>query len=156
MSQDTTASAVAASAGRVYRREIRVEWGDCDPAQIVFYPRYFAFFDANTAYLFEAAGVPVAQLVQQHDIVGLPLVDVQAKFLMPCRYGDRILIESTVQEWRRSTVVVEHRLLRADRLAVQAHETRVWAGRDPERPDVLQPRPIPSQVVARFSRTGPE
>jgi len=23
-----------------------IEWGDCDPAGIVFYPRYFAYFDA--------------------------------------------------------------------------------------------------------------
>ena len=24
------------------RRTVRIEWGDCDPAGIVFYPRYFA------------------------------------------------------------------------------------------------------------------
>ncbi len=27
---------------------IRVEWGDCDPAGIVFYPRYFEWFDRCT------------------------------------------------------------------------------------------------------------
>ena len=27
-------------------RVIRVQWGDCDPAGIVFYPRYFEWFDA--------------------------------------------------------------------------------------------------------------
>ena len=25
----------------INRRTIRIEWGDCDPACIVFYPRYF-------------------------------------------------------------------------------------------------------------------
>lgn len=25
----------------INRRTIRIEWGDCDPAGIVFYPRYF-------------------------------------------------------------------------------------------------------------------
>ena len=40
----------------VNRRTVRIEWGDCDPAGIVFYPRYFAMFDASTSYLFEAAG----------------------------------------------------------------------------------------------------
>ena len=40
----------------VNRRRVRIEWGDCDPAGIVFYPRYFAMFDASTHALFEAAG----------------------------------------------------------------------------------------------------
>ena len=36
-------------------RKVRIEWGDCDPAGIVFYPRYFEIFDASTAALFERA-----------------------------------------------------------------------------------------------------
>ena len=36
-------------------RLIRVQWGDCDPAGIVFYPRYFEWFDAGTILLFEKA-----------------------------------------------------------------------------------------------------
>ncbi len=40
----------------VNRRTIRIEWGDCDPAGIVFYPRYFEWFDACSTGLFEAAG----------------------------------------------------------------------------------------------------
>ena len=34
-------------------RTIRIQWGDCDPAGIVFYPRYFEWFDACTILLFE-------------------------------------------------------------------------------------------------------
>src|ERR1017187_5514616 len=36
-------------------RKVRIEWGDCDPAGIVFYPRYFEIFDASTSALFERA-----------------------------------------------------------------------------------------------------
>ena len=36
-------------------RIIRVQWGDCDPAGIVYYPRYFEWFDACTILLFEKA-----------------------------------------------------------------------------------------------------
>ena len=32
-------------------RTTRVEWGDCDPAGIIFYVRYFEFFDVSTAVL---------------------------------------------------------------------------------------------------------
>ena len=37
------------------RRTIRIAWGDCDPAGIVFYPRYFAMFDHSTVLLLEHA-----------------------------------------------------------------------------------------------------
>ncbi len=37
------------------RRTVRIEWGDCDPAGIVFYPRYFAMFDHSTVLLIERA-----------------------------------------------------------------------------------------------------
>ena len=34
----------------VNKRTVRIEWGDCDPAGIVYYPRYFAIFDHSTAH----------------------------------------------------------------------------------------------------------
>lgn len=135
----------------VNRREVRIEWGDCDPANIVFYPRYFAFFDASTAYLFEAVGLPKAQMVKTYDIVGIPIVDTSAKFFIPSQFGDRVVIETYVKEWRRSSFSVSHTLLRGDDVAIQAQEVRVWAGRDPERPGGIRAQAIPADVVARFT-----
>ncbi|HVF16933.1 MAG TPA: acyl-CoA thioesterase [Steroidobacteraceae bacterium] len=139
----------------VNRREVRIEWGDCDPAQIVFFPRYFAFFDASTAYLFEAAGLPKPEMIRTYDIIGIPLVDVSAKFFIPSRFGDRVLIESHVSEWRRSSFRIVHRLLKDDQVAVIAQEVRVWAGRDPERPEGIKARPIPQEVIGKFGRNRP-
>jgi 4-hydroxybenzoyl-CoA thioesterase len=154
MSETTTPTAPAvqptAPSTFTFRREVRIEWGDCDPAGIVFYPRYLAFFDANTAYLFEAAGLPKADLVTTYDIVGLPLIDVQAKFLVPSRFGDRINIESNVGEWRRSSLRIEHRIFRNGELAVQGHESRVWGGKDPGRPGAIKVKAIPQEVIDRF------
>ena len=41
----------------VNRRIVRIEWGDCDPAGIVFYPRYFAMFDASTHHSVRGGGL---------------------------------------------------------------------------------------------------
>jgi 4-hydroxybenzoyl-CoA thioesterase len=139
----------------VYRRDVRIEWGDCDPAAIVFYPRYFAFFDANTAYLFEAAGLPKAQMVKTYDIVGIPLVDVEAKFFVPSRFGERIVVESYMAAFGRSSMKIAHRVLKeGDRVAIQAQETRVWAGRDPDDPEGIRARAIPQGVIERFAIRG--
>ena len=37
--------------------DVTVEWGDCDPAGIVYYPAYFKWFDQATYRLFLAAGL---------------------------------------------------------------------------------------------------
>ena len=33
----------------VHRRDVQIQWGDCDPANIVYYPRYFAMISGGTA-----------------------------------------------------------------------------------------------------------
>ena len=49
----------------VHRRDVQIQWGDCDPANIVYYPRYFAMFDDSTSIMFEAAGFSKQELVKK-------------------------------------------------------------------------------------------
>ncbi len=137
--------------GLVNRRDVLIEWGDCDPAGIVYYPRYFAMFDNATAALFAAAGLPKHEIVRTFDIVGFPMVDTRAKFGIPSKWGETITIESQIAEWRRSSFDVEHRVLKGEALAIEAWETRVWVGRDPDDPEKIKGKTIPEEVKARFA-----
>ena len=136
----------------VNRRTFRIEFGDCDPAGIVWYPRYFGFFDAATASLFEAAGFKKSEMPKRFGAIGYPMVDTRAKFHIPSRHGDDIVIESRVTEFRKSSFDIEHRILRDGTLAVEGWETRVWVGKHPDNPDAIKSRPIPDEVLARFAR----
>jgi 4-hydroxybenzoyl-CoA thioesterase len=111
------------------RRVVQIEWGDCDPANIVFYPRYFAWFDASTANHFKVAGLPKPELVRQYGVVGFPMVDTGAKFFIPSSYGDEVTIETTITRFGKSSFDVGHRLMRGDELAVEAYEKRVMVKR---------------------------
>lgn len=134
-------------------RSVEIEFGDCDPAGIVYYPNYFRMFDASTAYLFEAAlGMKKIAWIRHFGIVGIPMVDTGAKFSKPSRFGDVVTIETTITELRRSSFVVGHKLFSGGDLAIEAHEIRVWAGVDPDNPDGIKSRPIPPEVVAALSR----
>ena len=132
-------------------RRVRIEWGDCDPMGIVFFPRYLAMFDDSTHYLFERAlGINKFNAMLVYDFAGMPLVDLRARFLLPSRFGDDVDIESKVGEFRRSSFVVEHRLRKGDALAVECFETRVWIRRHPDDPNAMQSQPVPEEVKARF------
>lgn len=133
------------------RRQFTIEWSHCDPAGIVFNSRFFEFFDWGTWLLFEAAlGVKPPDLAAAFGIVGLPLVDASARFLVPARFGDVVELTSQVSEFHRSSFDVEHRMTVRGELAVEGLETRVWAARDAAHPSRIKARPIPADVIARF------
>ena len=132
------------------RKTIHIEWGDCDPAGIVYYPRYFAYFDNCTSALFHAAGLPKHQMLKTYGIVGIPMVDTRARFLAPSRFGDDVVVESSIVQWNRSSFEVYHQLFRGDALAVECWETRVWAARAEGDPDKIEGRTVPDEVIAKF------
>ena len=80
------------------KRTVIVEWGDCDPANIVFYPRYFAWFNESTGRHFAAAGLPKPELIRRYGVVGFPMVDTRAKFHVPSSHGDEVVIETSALE----------------------------------------------------------
>lgn len=130
-------------------RRLQIEWGDCDPAGIVFYPRYFAMFDASTDRLLSSGlGMVKIAWTAKYGILGIPMVKTGAEFHAPCRYGDEVTIASEIAELRRSSFQVRHRILRGETLAVEAHETRVWTARDPDDPARIRAVPIPDEVAA--------
>ncbi|HEY1677516.1 MAG TPA: acyl-CoA thioesterase [Candidatus Sulfotelmatobacter sp.] len=129
------------------RRFILIEWGDCDPARIVYFPRYFEYFDACTTALFRKAGLSKPEMLRKYGIIGIPLVDVHASFRAPSRFGDEVTVESEFTELRRSSFLVRHRLFNKKLLAVECVETRVWARRSATDPEAIESAPIPAAVA---------
>ena len=133
----------------VHHKRLRIEWGHCDPAGIVFNSRFFEYFDWSTWEMFEAVlGVPRSQLFATYDIAGVPLVDARARFLVPVKFGDLVEVASEVTEFRRSSFDLTHRMSVAGELAVEGRETRVWATRDHD--ERIRAKPIPAEVIERF------
>jgi 4-hydroxybenzoyl-CoA thioesterase len=127
--------------------KLTVEFGDCDPAQIVFYPNFFRWFDAGTRNFFAACGVARWQDMRvSHGIIGTPLVDASAKFLGIVTYGDSIEVQSWVEEWKRSSFVMAHRISKDGEVVVEGREVRVFAGPDPADLKRIRAVPIPEDV----------
>ncbi len=133
------------------RRTVRIEWGDCDAAGIVYFPRYVEYFDACTVRLFEAAGFPKPEMLKRFGMAGYPMVDLQMRFLIPSTFGDDVTVDSSITSFGRSSFKVHHRLLRGEDLAVEGFETRVWTVFDPEQPGRLKSQAVPDEVKAAFA-----
>jgi len=130
-------------------RTVRIEWGDCDPAGIIFFPNYFRIFDHSTAMLFETVlGMTKFEMFKRLEFTGWPLVRTQAKFIKPTRFGDDVVVDSTIT-FGRSSFEVEHRLSLSGELCAECSEKRVWTVRDAD--GRLRSHPVPDAVLAKFN-----
>ncbi|NMG67340.1 acyl-CoA thioesterase [Azoarcus indigens] len=126
-----------------------VEFGDCDPAGIVYFPNYFRWMDAASRHYFRAYGLPEwRELTPHNGIIGTPLVDTQARFLRPARYGQRIEVRSRISEWRQKSFVMTHSVHRGDELLLECTEVRVFATRHPEDPERIKAVALPEALRA--------
>lgn len=134
------------------RREIRIEWGDCDPFGIVFFPRYFEYFDACTNALFHRAlGITKAQMLKHYRIAGIPLVQASCNFFVPSSFGDVVQVESCISNWGTSSFSVQHKLFRGETLAVEGAEKRVWTVRVAGEGSAPKSEPIPREIIEKLS-----
>jgi 4-hydroxybenzoyl-CoA thioesterase len=133
------------------RRSLRVEWGQCDPAGIMFYPQYLIIFDTSTGWLFERTGLTPSAMRKKYQIVGMPIVEVGARFIVPCRFDDEIIVESEVGEWGRSSFTVRHRVFKMGELAADGFEKRVWAAADPDHPGAIKAQALPTEIIESLS-----
>ena len=136
---------------RTHVTNFTVEFGDCDPAQIVFYPNFFRWMDAASLRFFVAAGVlPWHQRDEGDGIIGTPLVDAHARFIAPATYGETITIETSIAEWRKKSFVMRHIIRRGATLLVEGREVRVFARRHPQDPGRIEALPPPEMIRKLF------
>jgi len=132
------------------KRRIRVEWGHCDPADIVFYPNYFAWFDECTTHLFESVGLNAKNFFDDYGVKGFPLLEASAKFYIASSYGDVMDAESTVTEWGAKTFKLSHRFSRGEKLLLEGAETRIFVTAHPDDPKRMKSVPVPKEVKRLF------
>jgi 4-hydroxybenzoyl-CoA thioesterase len=117
---------------------VSVEFGDCDPAAIVWFPNFYRWIDAASRHFFVQCGVPRwEETASTLGIIGTPLVDSKASFARTASYGDRLHIAVSVSEWRNKSFVQTYRITR-DRtdggepdLIMTCEEVRIFAARRP-------------------------
>lgn len=109
---------------------VQVEFGDCDPARIVWFPNFFRWIDAASRNFFVQCGVPPwAETEKTLGVIGTPLVDTRAKFVSAATYGDILYIHTSIGEWRTKSFVQRYRVARGGDTIMECEEVRIFAGR---------------------------
>lgn len=124
-----------------YRRRVPVEFNHCDPAGIVFYPRYFEMLNSTIENFFaDVLAYSFARIhVEEHCAV--PTAHIDATFSAPSRLGDILDFVLEIEEVGRSSVRLVQRVGAGGQDRLQCTSTLVWVGRDGRAapwPDVIR------------------
>ena len=148
--------------GKYLSVRVQVGWGDCDPAGIVFYPRFYAWMDTVSHVLAREMGIPRESMIPPgSDMYGFPVVATQAQYLSPARMDDILEVRTWVARVGRSSLSLRHEIVRIE---PDGTETAIAKGREDRvfishKSDGLQSQEITPHmrdVLARFTDTDPD
>lgn len=132
---------------RVHIHPVQVEFGDCDPAQIAYFPNFFRWYDAASRHFFESCGVPPwRELERSTGIIGTPVVDAHSSFIRPTTYGDRIEVHASIGEWREKSFLTRYQLMRGSELLAEGWDVRIFAIRHPDDASRIKAVPVPEDI----------
>ncbi|MCA0243487.1 MAG: acyl-CoA thioesterase [Proteobacteria bacterium] len=126
---------------------VDVQFGDCDPAGIVFFPNYSRWMDAASHHFFMACGLqPWRAMSDLPHCVGAPLLEIQTRFHTAVTYGEQIELHTCIEAWRGKVFIQHHRVMRGDQLVCEGRETRALCVREAD--GRLKAMPVPEFVRA--------
>ena len=97
----------------IHRHRLRVRFGDCDPAGIVYFPRYFDWFhQAMETWFDEGLERPYAEVIASG--LGFPAVHTEADYKAPSKLGEDLVVELSVEHVGNASIALDYRVLGAD------------------------------------------
>jgi 4-hydroxybenzoyl-CoA thioesterase len=90
-----------------FRTTRTLDFGDCDPSGIAYFPSYFRHLTSVVEEWFGAIGVPWPALFRDRRI-GTPTVRLDATFSRPGFHGDALVWALTVERIGHSSLTLHH------------------------------------------------
>ena len=131
-----------------HKYDIQVDWGDCDPAGIVFYPNFYRWMDKGFWLLFGSRGLTLGTLRERYKTLGGPLVDTGATFIQPVQPGEILTVNSLVQHWGTKSFRIEYKFVRQALPVATGFEVRVWGALETD--GSITSSAIPQEVKGLF------
>lgn len=118
----------------IFSSPISIRFAHCDPAGIVFYPRYFELINGVVEdWCAEGLGMSFHEMHMVQGI-GLPTVHIETDFVKTSRMGDELIAELRVLKLGRASLTVEIIMKdKEDQLRLKAQLVLVLAKVDEQR-----------------------
>jgi len=122
---------------------VRVYWEDTDAGGIVYYANYMKFMERARTEWLRALGIDQVRMKDEQGLMFV-VVDVEAHYRKPARYGDQLQVTCTVRETTRASITLDQEVLRDTRAGELLLDGCVRAAcLDAQ---TYRPRPLPPEL----------
>ena len=106
-----------------HETQVKVRFCEVDPYQVVWHGHYISWFEVGRNELASRFGLDPEQLKS----MGLmaPVVDLACKFKSPARYGDTVIIRTTMQRSETAKLIFHYTVMRDKEMIVEGSTTHV-------------------------------
>ncbi len=117
----------AGSRSAAFSWPVRVYWEDTDAYGVVYYANYLKFLERARTEWLRNIGFEQPELIARYQ--GAFVVRrVEADYLLPARFNDNLVVDVSLFERNRASLVMSQRVLRGDEVLMNARVILVWVG----------------------------
>lgn len=125
---------------RFMETRVRVRYAETDQMGVVYHANYLVWFEVGRVEFIRSLGLEYRRLEEDFGCL-ITVVEVQARYKMPARYDDELIIRTGIQALRGSIIRMQYEVVRAADVVLLAtgESTHMVVGRDMRRralPDV--------------------
>ncbi len=106
-----------------YETQLKVRFNEVDSYQVVWHGHYTAWFEKGRNELAAPFGMDPEQLKE----IGLmaPVVDLSCKFKLPARYGDVVVVQTTMQRCETAKLIFHYTVMREKEVLAEGSTTHI-------------------------------
>ena len=119
---------------------VRVYYEDTDAQGVVYYANYFRFMERARTEWLEAMGIDHVTMMNEGNRI-LVVTEAHAKFVIPARLGDNLIVTAKLNRLGRATFEIEQNIYRGSlqgELLIQGGVTAAYLAAD-----TMKPKRIP-------------
>jgi len=90
--------------------KLKVRYAETDQMGVVHHAAYYVYFEAAREDFIEGAGIRYVDMERQG--VMMPLAETQCKYFEGAKYGDTLIVETTLEELTPVKVVLKYDVIR--------------------------------------------
>jgi tol-pal system-associated acyl-CoA thioesterase len=94
-----------------FELRVRVYYEDTDAQRVVYYANYFRFMERARTEWLEAMGIDHITMMQDDNRI-LVVTEAHAKFLIPARLGNSLIVTASLTRLGRATFEIEQNIYR--------------------------------------------
>lgn len=129
---------------RHFELRVRVYYEDTDAQGVVYYANYFRFMERARTEWLEAMGIDHVSMMKEDNRI-LVVTEAHAKFIIPARLGDTLVVTAGLSNLSRATFEIEQNIYRGSsdgELLIQGGVTAAYLAAD-----TMRPKRIPQDFI---------